>query len=265
VVRKQFICITIFIFFSRLTFGQSPSEEALLLYKSNQYTQALKAYQKLLSTYPNDPEYNYYAALSIFELKTNWDQCLEYLLKVSSNESPDEYHYYLGRTYLYLLAPKKALLHLNLYEGTRSLLNLKVSDLAHWQAAAAKLEISLTSVPAIHLLSLDTVAGPGYTYINRQNLTSGRWNSKEDIFFINAGVEPEQKIIFQPSPLGATSGCIFFSGKKGLLKSHANIFRFCEVQNNLNSQVDELPQGINSGKFPILFPTDTRVVYDNWI
>ncbi len=264
---KQIILIGYLIFKGIIIVSaQNDFEKSRQLFDQENYAEALKSFKELLEEYPNDPEYNYYAGVSLFYLQSDWQQCLEYLKLAEGSEIHPKQYYYLGRAYLNNIQPDKAYLHLLEYKSKKPRFALESNATDQWIEAARTLKEAIKKATIYEAPFHITTDNEGHKIYNQQRLPAGSWVIKDDVFFIEAGIKAENILVFQPSPLQSGEQCIYLSGSKGLFRSNADIFKYCESTGVYDKQINPLPGNINSvfNEVQAVFnPTDNTLYFSS--
>lgn len=74
-------------------------EEALNLFEKENYTKASPIFEQLVTLYPKDPRFQYYAGACLVQTNTSLNQAVNYLTYASTGTVPRDVYYFLGKAY----------------------------------------------------------------------------------------------------------------------------------------------------------------------
>lgn len=99
----RYILVLVVVLLSHPGLAQNtPQEEAQQLFEEGKYIEALPAYKRLVTLFPKDPRYQYYAGVCMVQSNTDLPKALSYLNASTDKPVPRDVYFFLGKAYHYM-------------------------------------------------------------------------------------------------------------------------------------------------------------------
>jgi hypothetical protein len=177
---KLLLLLFLFITISIPNFAQrTPQEEALQLFEDGNYKEALPCFKRLITLFPKDARYQYYAGVCMVQNNAELQKAIDYLTFSSTKTVPRNVYFFLGKAYHYTYRFNEALeAYLKFQQfGERADKELLQCDM-HINMAREGKKL-LEKKYELDLRKTDTINREDlYSFYNRQ-LKSGKFVEKE--------------------------------------------------------------------------------------
>lgn len=241
---KYFLILVITLFSLRGLAQNTPQEEAQQLFEEGKYTEALPAYKRLVTLFPKDPRYQYYAGVCMVQSNTDLSKALTYLNASADKSVPRNVYFFLGKAYHYLYRFDDALVAYLKFQqfGDRV-------DKEKWQcdmhvAMSRNGKRLLERKVMLKVIKTETIGKDElFDYYNRL-LKSGKFMEKPDRQTIFDDSKSRTTWCFMPSFLD--KGQEIYQSLSGTLRRNRDLVTIKKLENNGWSKPESLGAAINT-------------------
>ena len=246
---KPIISLLIFICISFTTTAQSESEsdfdelkKAYINIQQEQYHEAYPYFKKMLSVYPQNRAYNYYAGLCLINLNSDVEKTIRYFHFAVSGNVPLDVYFYLGIAYLKQYEFEKAITNFKLFEKKAGKIQADKKQLSNY-IAMAKNGLYLVKYFREPLIYKNKTAFREY-FFESYDLKKQEGRLENRYNFFEHEKDSMMSIVFVPDYL-ENQEILYFSARNKL-RGDLDIYRTTKINDTTWSKPENLGDQINT-------------------
>ena len=246
--------------------GQTTSsEEAIQLFDKGKYAEALPVFKRMVTMFPKDPRFQYYAGACMVQTNKDLKKALEYLNYAANLSVPRNVYYFMGKAYCYLYM---------FDDGLEAFLKFQQyadkTDKEKWQCdmniqMARNGKQIVQKQVILNTLHVDTVSMDNiYAYYNRF-LNEGKFVEIQEKEFSLLNNKVTSTWRFLPDPLDKTQP-VFETTLNGSIHKNKDIAVTHRVSENEWSKLVNLGTIVNSlydEDYPYFNPSESALYFSS--